>query len=295
MAIEVVIKQKGLLKKPVTEDVLSPAGLRAGHWNQAGVLDPGPEQTGRVLCDPVKPGRGFYLRGMPGEKEQVCLRQTLPCTAGDMDLFYERIEAICRFWKTDRFVQDGEECRLSDIPRMKEEQNRGSEAFLRYMAEQWKKDSVGVFTGAVYPLYIEPEALERMRDGDMDFFEQYLAEKQAGDRYYAKPSFYRHDNGVDILGLYSITEGVDSILPLEPFVPPLYSVFLQDFHVTDEQVTEWRVSLNRVWEENGEMKGETLGYVPFGQFAQRVKLEQCGRFDARHVCVRVDDLTAALG
>ena len=157
------------------------------------------------------------------------------------------------------------------------------------MAERWQADGGGVLTGAVYPLYVEPEAIARLKSGDLDFFQSYLARKQAGDRYYAKPSFYRHDNGTDILGLYSITEGVPSILPAAPFVPPLYSVYLQDFHVRDEQVTEWRVALSRVWEENGEMKGETLGYIPFAEFARRAGLDRCPRFDARHAVVCVDD------
>lgn len=162
------------------------------------------------------------------------------------------------------------------------------------MAERWQADGGGVLTGAVYPIYMEPEAVERLKSGDLDFFQAYLTEKQTGDRYYAKPNFYRNNNGVDILGMYAITEGVPSILPAAPFVPPLYAVFLQDFHVTDGEVTDWRISLNRVWEENGQLTGKTLGYVPFEQFAQKIRLDQCPRFDAKHVVVQVDDLSEVL-
>ena len=294
MAIDVTIKQRGLFKKPLTETELSPAGLRVGHWNQAGVLDEGPEQNGRVLCDPAQPGRGCCIQGAPGEKEQVYLRQTLPCTAGDLELFYSRIEAICRAWKTDRFTQDGEERRLADIPQMKQLQLQSGTGLLKYMAEQWKNDGAGVLTGAVYPIYIEQETIQRLKDGDLDLFAQYLAEKQTVDCYYAKPSFFRHDNGVDVLGVYSITEGVDSILPDEPFVPPLYSVLLQGFDLKTEQVTEWRVGLARVWEEQGEMKADTLGYLSFAEFAQKVKLDQCPRYDAKHVLVEVKNLSEVL-
>lgn len=294
MAIDVVITQKGLFKKALTEELLSPAGLRTGQWNQAGVLDGGPASDGRVLCDPVQPGRGCYVQAVPGEKERVHLRQTLPCTGRDLELFYSRIEAICRFWKTDRFTQDGGEHRLSDIPQLKEGQLKSCAGLLKAMAEQWKEDGEGILTGAVYPLYIEPEAIARLKSGDMDFFQMYLAEKQTGDWYYAKPNFFQNQNGVDILGLYAITEEVPSILPLEPFVPPLYSVTLQGFSLTAEQVTDWRVSLNRVWEENGETKADTLGYVSFDEFARKVKLDQCPRYDARHVLVEVKDLSEVL-
>lgn len=294
MAIDVVITQKGLFKKPLTEELLSPAGLRMGHWNQAGVLDPGPQQNWRVLCDPVQPGRGCYIQAVPGEKERAYLRQTLPCTLQDLELFYGRIEAICRFWKTDRFTQDGEAHRLGDIPQMKEFQAKMGVGLLKSMAEQWQKDGAGILTGAVYPIYLEADALDRLKDGDPDFFQQYLARKQTGGWYYAKPNFFHKRDGSGTMGVYAITEGVPSILPAAPFVPPLYSVLLQGFSLTDEQVTDWRVSLNRVWEENGEMKGDTLGYLPFAEFAQKVKLDLCPRYDAKHMLVEVKDLSQVL-
>lgn len=294
MAVDIVITQKGIFKTPLTEADLSPAGLRVGHWNQAGALDPGAAADGRVLCDGAQPGRGCFLRAVPGEKGSVGLRQTLPCTPKDLEVFYGLAERFCRGWKTDRFTQDGEEYRLSDIPRLKEGLLKSCAGLLTTMAERWEADGEGVLTGAVLPLYLEPEAIARLKGGDLAFFQSYLSQKQAGERYYAKPSFYRHDNGVDILGLYAVTEGVESLFPVRPFVPPLYSVFLQDFHVTDEQVTEWRVSLNRVWEEDGQLTGKTLGYVPFEDFARRVGLERCPRFDAKHVVVQVDDLSKVL-
>ena len=73
MAIDIVITQRSLFKKPLTEADLSPAGLRIGHWNQAGVLDPGPAADGRVLCDPAQPGRGCFLQAVPGEKGRAAL------------------------------------------------------------------------------------------------------------------------------------------------------------------------------------------------------------------------------
>ena len=294
MAVDIVITQKGIFKTPLTEADLSPAGLRIGHWNQAGALDPGAAADGRVLCDGAQPGRGCFLRAVPGEKGSVGLRQTLPCTPKDLEVFYGLAERFCRGWKTDRFTQDGMDYRLSDIPRLKEGLLESCSGLLKAMAERWEADGEGVLTGAVLPLYIEPEVIARLKGGDLALFQSYLSQKQAGDRYYAKPSFYRHDNGVDILGLYAVTEGVESIFPMRPFVPPLYSVYLQDFHVTDEQVTEWRVSLSQVWEENGQLTGKTLEYVPFEDFARRIGLERCRRFDAKHVVVQADDLSKVL-
>lgn len=294
MAIDIVIRQKALFKKALTEADLSPAGLRTGHWNQAGVLDPGPAPDGRAVCDPVLPGRGCYLQAVPGEKNQVSLRQPLPCTHRDLEILYRLVTQVCQTWKTDRFIQDGAERRLGDIPKMIESQNQAGGGLLKAMAERWQADGEGILTGAVYPIYVEPEAVARLKTGDLDFFQTYLAQKQIGDWYYAKPNFFQKRDGSGVLGLYAITEETPSILPLEPFVPPLYSVLLQGFSLTTEQVTDWQVSLNRVWEENGEMQGDTLGYLPFAEFARRVKLDRCQPYDARHVFVEIKDLSEVL-
>ena len=264
------------------------------NLNQAGALDPGPAADGRVLCDGAQPGRGCFLRAVPGEKGSVGLRQTLPCTPKDLEVFYGLVKHICQVWSVVRFTQDGTEYRLSDIPQLKEGLLKSCAGLLTTMAERWEADGEGVLTGAVLPLYLEPEAIARLKGGDLAFFQSYLSQKQAGERYYAKPSFYRHDNGGDILGLYAVTEGVESIFPVQPFVPPLYSVYLQDFHVTDEQVTQWQVSLNQVWEENGQLAGKTLGYVSFEDSARRIGLGRCRRFDAKHVVVQADDLSKVL-
>lgn len=294
MAIDVVITQRGLLKKPLTEQHLSPAGLRVGHWNPAGVLDEGPEQGWRVVCDPAQPGRGCEIEAAPGEKERAGLRQPLPCTGRDLELFYGLVETICRVWKTDRFTQDGAERRLKDISQLKQEQKQAGAGLLRAMARQWREDGMGLITGAVYPIYMEEETIPWMEQGDQEAFAQYLTGKQTVDCYYAKPSFYRHSNGKDILGVYTITEGVDSILPPEPFVPPLYRLTYQGFDVTTQQVTDWQVALVRVWEENGEMKGDTAARLPFREFARRARLDQRPRFDAQHVRVKIDALSEVL-
>jgi len=295
MAIDIEIKQRGMYRKPLTEAHLSMDGLRIGHWNHAGVLDPEPDSTGRVLCDPLQPGRGCYIQAAPGEKQQARLRQPLPCTPRDLEVLYSFVRRICQAWGTARFIQDGEECRVSDIPQLIEAQRKADVDLLRSMARRWAEDGMGLITGAVYPIYMEPEVVQRLAEAeDLDYFQQYLAQKQQGNWYYAKPNFYRLENGAGTLGVYSITEGVGSILPMKAFVPPLYSVVLHDFQVTDEQVTEWRVALCRVWEENGQLTGKTLGYIPFAQFAQKVKLDQCPRFDVNHVYVQVDDLSKLL-
>lgn len=297
MAIEIEIKQTRLFKAALTEEDLCPAGLQTGHWNHAGVLDEGPDPGGRVVYDPRRPGRGCYVSAVPGEKERAALRQNLTCTPRDLEVLYSLTERICRAWKTDRFEQDGAPCRLSDIPRLKEEQRKGCQSFLSFMARQWEehKEEFPLITGAVFPLYLEQETAERMREEDsLDFFAGYLEQKQAVDCYYAKPNFFRHNNGVDVLGVYSLTEGVDTILPAAPFVPPLYRLYLQDFTLKDEEVTQWQVALGRTYTENGQMQFQTLGYVPFDRFARWAGLETQPRFDARHVRVCFDDLSGAL-
>jgi len=295
MAINIEIEQQGLFKKPLTEAHLAPVGLRCGHWNHAGALDPGPDSVGRALYDPAQPGRGCYFQAAPGEKDLACLRQPLPCTPRDLEVFYGLVEQVCQAWGTTSFIQDGEEYLLDDIPRLMEAQRKASVDLLRSMAPQWAEEGTGLLTGAVYPIFMELETIRRLAAAeDLGFFQEYLAGKQQGDWYYTKPSFHHHSNGTDVLGVYSITEGVGSILPVTPFVPPLYSLMLQNFRVTDALVTVWQVALVRMEEENGRPASKVVGYMPFTQFAQKVNLARWPRFDAKHVYLRLDDLSKVL-
>lgn len=294
MAIDITITQTGLFKKPLTEDVLSPAGLRAGHWNQAGVLDDGPYPDGsRVLCDPDWPGRGCCVNAAPGEKNRAMLRQPLACTPRDLELFYGLVRSVCHAWGTDRFRQDGVDCRVRDIPGLIEEQKAAGAGLLRSMAERWAGDGLRLLTGGLFPIYMEEDIPAKLqRPDNMVFFADYLSKKQRVDAYYAKPNFYRDQNGGGIIGVYAVTETVNSILPLEPFVPPLYYVNLQNFSIPEDGVDRWLVSLTRVWTENGEMTGNTIGMIPFARFAELTGLNERPRFDDRHVLVRVDDAAA---
>jgi len=293
MAIELVITQKGLFPKALEEADLAPAGLRVGHWNQAGALDDGPGADGRVLCDPAHLGRGLFVQAVPGEKKQVRLRQTVPCTPADLDLLYGLAASLCRKWKADSFLQDGETVRIRELEQVKRAAEEQSLAILRSAGERWETDGLRLITAARFPIYMEPDIPARFRDAEnLAFFEEYLHRKQSAECYYAKPSFYRHSNGTDVMGAYTLTEGVDSIFPLSPFVPPLYYHTLQDFSLRDEQVTVWTVSLVRVWEEKGELTGNTVGQLPFADFARAAGLDGLPRFDHRHVRIRVEDAAA---
>lgn len=294
MAIDIVITQTGLFKKPLTEDILSPAGLRVGHWNQAGVLDDGPYPDGsRVLCDPDRPGRGCCVNAAPGEKNRAVLRQPLACTPRDLELFYGLVQSICKAWGTDRFQQDGVTRRVREIPQLIEEQNAAGAGLLRSMAERWAGDGLRLVTGGLFPIYMEDDVPQKLLGPDNSaFFADYLSKKQRLDAYYAKPNFYRDQNGGEVIGVYAVTETVDSILPLEPFVPPLYYANLQDFNIRSDGVIRWLVSLTRVWTENGQMTGKNIGMLPFARFAELTRLKERPKFDDRHVLVRVDDVGA---
>lgn len=293
MAIEITITPRGLFPRALEEGDLCLRGLQMGHWNQAGVLDEGPAPDGRVLCDPARLGRGCFLRALPGEKKQVHLRQPVPCTMSDLEVLYDTAAALCRVWKTDRFQQDGETVLLRDLDEVKRRVAEQGLALLHAAAERWAADGLALLPAARYPIYMEPEVLPRFTAAEnLDFFGAYLHRKQNIHSYYAKPAFYRHSNGTDVLGVYTLTEGVDSILPRSPFVPPLYYATLKNFSLEDGQVTQWQVSLVQVREENGQLSGSVAGSISFAALARLTGLEHLPPFDQRHVRIRLDDVTA---
>lgn len=295
MAINITITQTGLFKKPLTEEILSPDGLWMGHWNRAGALVDGPDPDGsRVLCDLNQPGRGCCVDAAPGEKHMAVLSQPLACTPRDMEIFYGLAESICHAWHTDRFQQDGTDFHLQDIPRLMEEQLAANAILLRTMADHWAVDDLRLITGGLFPIYMEEDVPEKLQEqNNMGFFVDYLSRKQQADAYYAKPDFYRGKGG-NILGVYAVTEGMDTIIPLEPFVPPLYYINTPDFNLPEDGVSRWAVSLIQTWIEKGELAGKNMGIIPFEQFAELTKLSEQPRFDDRHVLIRVEDVGALI-
>lgn len=270
MAIEITVTQKRLLKKSLTIEELCGQDLTAGWWNEAGVLETEGDGPPYVLLDPARTGRGCVVRIDPTGKKSVFFRQTVPFTPHDFDILCELVGRACAVWGTSAIDRDGEPSTLAELLRSRQEMLDFSFSQLK-MALTARKSGDVLWPCARYPLYPDGETISRLQSAvDLSLLEDYFHQRQCGDYYYAKPRFYENDGC--IMGVYSITEGVDSIVPTEPFVPYLY-------HQPDLTVNQWMAGLFSISEDR------MLGVVPFGAFAEAAALKDCPAFDAKHVAL----------
>ncbi|MCL2633856.1 MAG: DUF4299 domain-containing protein [Oscillospiraceae bacterium] len=231
MGLDVTIKQKKLFKKPLPFEVIR-GDLSYGSGDAYHRLDEGKtNEDGFILFNPAHIGRGIGVEWKKGEKNKVFLRLPFPASEEDVDDFYNVVERIIAFWEADEFEQDGSILPVSIIP----EQRVHIKGFNLETLNKMCSDTHGALTlyCAMNPLNLTVEEIEQFTVAkSLDNFRDYMHEKQSIDAYYAVPRFYGIDNN-KIMGVYTVTEDVVSIVPKEPYLP--FGVELE--------VDEWEVCL----------------------------------------------------
>lgn len=102
-------------------------------------------------------------------------------------------------------------------------------------------------------------------------FAAFLHHRQSRDLYYARPHIYQKTDG-GYLGVYTLTNDVDSILPLEPIVP----FQMRDAETNEElEVHEWYLSMYHYEEER------FMGQLPYETAVKVLQLEEQERYDAK--------------
>jgi len=297
MSVDIEIKQGGLFKKSLDlgflKSLCDKQGLSYGVANHAIALDDyqgGNDIAGIsfVVYNRGKIGRGFNF--WIGDNKKDCfVRLNNPCTDEDVSDFYNFIDAACERLKAKRFSQDGIIKNREEIMQIRENITEWNRTVLR---EQMTGDFIEwCIFGAVYPVFIEDsfrEQIPYLNDRDvMASYIKYLHEKQARDCYYAKAIMYE-DNAGNIFGRYAITEGVESIFPLKPYITMGANLDKQT------AVKEWSVALG--FFENGEYS--SAGAMDFYDFVSKLNLnESTNKFDAKHVIINIskEDINMLMG
>ena len=126
-------------------------------------------------------------------------------------------------------------------------------------------------------------------------FDDFIAAQlQHEDIYIARPTFYRNDKG-EVMGVYTLTKTVQSILPYE--YPPFIDI--TKFNITQKDIKEWRICFVN-YDEN---LSEEDNFVPLGDldyktFLERFPQEKIQKLDGHYMNIRIDtkaEIEALLG
>ncbi|UVD79085.1 MULTISPECIES: DUF4299 family protein [Myroides] len=288
MAIEIRIKQKGLFKKAINLAVIeslfdNPVLLGCRDLNSAYVLeelrDSQIEEINIVAVNPKQIGRGFILSK---DAKDLKVSLNVPATEQDITDFFHCIESACKLFKVHTFILDDEkEIELAGLNELKQDiQAWNNNYLLEQVAQLQQKQMTFVVFGGYNPIYISSATLDHWVKLPVeeltDTFKQFLHQKQSEDLYYMKPMFYQNQQG-EILGAYSLTLGVSSIVPKQAFVPVITSGLPDGI-----KPTHWQLALVML----SEKQEPTIKYIDYDSFVKVINQMNLEHYDENHYILR---------
>lgn len=279
MAIDVVIKQKGLFKKKLNFNYLKnilDSDLSFGLMNPNYVLQSIDEPMKQSLSDiyavaydPSQIGRGFQFTLIGNDIE---LSLPLPCTRHDIHIFYNAIEKLLRHFKLDSFSQDDEIYTIADIHTQKAFQESWMENYLS--DPQSDEYSIMIIIAALYPLWINFDRLFIEETNHFDAFSTFLEELQSRDVFYPSPLMFEDHATKQVFGTYVLTKGVATVLPMKG----------RSLAVESDNVL-WLVMFGEA------IAGEfvTHGYLKYDDFVSRENLDEGEEFDHDNYIFELND------
>lgn len=279
MSIDIVIKQKGILKKALPLEIILGSELHYGNYDGIRLNVGELGETEFIAYNSQHIGRGFSVIWKPKEKDCITLRALTPTSGEELCDFYNCVKRITDYWKCS-FEVDGELKKPSDFLSGLNEMIEFNERALISLAQNVNSDKSGPLTlfSAMWPLVIGKDEADMFIKNPASFG-KWLHEKQAVDVYFAVPRFYNTDSGV--LGRFALTENTPSVFPIKPYVP---------LGITDEigqrlECNNYSVALCSI------TKDCIIGDINYERLIELIPDEKMSRFDGGNILINALSLT----
>ena len=190
------------------------SGLSFGYLDRDFRLTEGETAEHTILFDPERIARGIDVSV---EGKAVLLRMNLPTSSYEIRTFYDLIEKICGFFKTDSYFREGEKAAPGSRDRFIWEDERTSVSGLeelKKLVDQEKTENLYLF-GARNPIAIGPKE-EKEIGLSLENLGSFLHKLQSMDVYYATPNVF--DVNGRMIGLFAIGPDVPSVVPGKPHI-----------------------------------------------------------------------------
>lgn len=266
MAVDVTVKSNGLFKKNLNINDILNDDMRFGVMDESFRLEEGMTGEYTVIFNRKNVCRGcevFFKKG------KVDLRLPLPTSDADVYFFYDVIKQVCNKMNTKVFTRDEEVLGLDDIDNCIKEDIKTSASALKKMEENINDESsenLYIF-GAMNPVALGSTEMKNIK-GSTIKFGILMNSLQSMDVYYAAPRVYQKDDN-SYFGVYTLTEGVSSILPDKP------KLLINENNI---DVSEWQIGLV--------VGDEVQGFISYNDFLKNVKCDT--RYDSEHFIITID-------
>ena len=227
-------------------------------------------------------GRGFEL-SYDNKNKDYAVRIFTPSTREDWLLALEYIKELAKKFGSE-IVNESEEIYTADnIDKFDYESDilYGIEVVSSNIKDEDKK--VSSIYGINRVVSFNQKMIDKINNSDspIDTFSNIVKEIQYLDAYSANQQFYQNNEDHRIIGAYTLTENLRTILPYEPSVE-----YENSNIVKNEEVSFWNIVLVFIdGDENDENSYQVAGEIDYNDFIKKLPINKYKFIDASYIMV----------
>ena len=226
--------------------------------------------------------RGFEL-AYDNKNKVYAVRVFTPSSREDWLLALEYIKALAKKMRTEIVNERGETFTVDNIEKFDYEPDilYG----IKVITENIKsgESSNYIIFGTTRPVSFDEKMIDEINNSDspIDTFSRIVRDIQNLDAYSANQQFYQNREDGKIIGAYTITERVRTIIPYKPSV---------EFHNSDivknDDIAYWNMTFVVInGDENDRNSYQPVGRIAYDEFIKKIPKEKYRFIDASYIMV----------
>ena len=226
--------------------------------------------------------RGFEL-SYDNKNKDYAIRVFTPSSREDWLLALEYIKALAKKFETEIVNERGETYTINNIDKFDYEPDilYG----IKVITENIKsgESSNYIIFGTTRPVSFDEKMIDEINNSDspIDTFSRIVRDIQNLDAYSANQQFYQNREDGKIMGAYTITESVRTIIPYKPSV---------EFHNSDivknDDIAYWNMAFVVInGDENDRNSYQPVGRIAYDDFIKKLPKEKYRFIDASYIMV----------
>ena len=226
--------------------------------------------------------RGFEL-SYDNKNKDYAVRIFTPSSREDWLLALEYIKALAKKFGSEIVNERGEVYTVDNIDKFNYERDilYGIEVITSNM-KSGEADNYAIF-GIDRVVSFNQEMLDKINNSDspIDTFSNIVKEIQYLDAYSAHQQFYKNKTDGKIIGAYTLTQNLRTILPYKPSVE-----FENSDIVKNDEVSCWNIALVTInGDENDPNSYQVAGNLNYDDFIKKLPINKYKFIDASYIMV----------
>ena len=227
-------------------------------------------------------GRGFEL-SYDNKDKNYAVRVFTPSSREDWLLALEYIKTLAKKFGSEIINERGELYTVDNIDKFDYESDilYGIEVVSSNLKD--KDVEVSSIYGINRVVSFNKEMLDKINNSDspIDTFSNIVKEIQYLDAYSAHQQFYKNNEDYRIMGAYTLTQNLRTILPYKPSVE-----FENSDIVKNDEVSCWNIGLVTInGDENDENSYQVAGQIDYNDFIKKLPKNKYKFIDASYIIV----------